>query len=68
MLELPSPCAVLFARLTVSKMKSFLQGPKAPQKMNAAKLSTPAMKETLKVTLNGILGNHVIDPVNICSS
>ena len=61
-------------RLIISKMKFVLQppkrpqGPKAPKKMDAAKLSTPAMKETLQTRLNGVLENHVSDPGNIGSS
>ena len=61
-------------RLIIYKMKFVLQppkrsqGPKAPEKMDAAKLSTPAKKETLQTRLNGILENHVIDPGNIGSS
>ena len=61
-------------RLIISKMKFVLQppkrpqGPKAPKKMDAAKLSTPAIKETLQTRLNGVLENHVIDPGNIGST
>ena len=61
-------------RLIVSEMKFVLQipkrpqGPKAPKKMDAAKLFTPAMKEILQTRLNGVLENHVIDPGNIDSS
>ena len=61
-------------RLIVSKMKLIIlppkrpQGPKAPKKMDAAKLSEPAMKVTLQEKLNGALEKHFIDPDDVGGS